>query len=102
MSKIPIACSLAAGDAKDRIGEWSTLLNTHVVKVERTSSSARLRLRDDSEAILVAIDLAQREKECCDFFEFRLLILANAVWLEVEVPGAADVSLDDLSFIAAP
>jgi MerR family transcriptional regulator, copper efflux regulator len=102
VSKIPIACSLTTDDAKVRIDEWSALLKTHGVTVERTSSSARLRLRDGAEAILVAIDLAQREKECCAFFEFRLVILANAVWLEVEVPGDADVTLDDLSLMTTP
>lgn len=101
MSKIPIACSLSTGDARDRIDEWRALLQTHIVEVERTSSSARLRLRDDGEAILMATDLAQREKACCAFFEFRLLILASAVWLEVEIPEDAGVTLNDLSFLVA-
>jgi hypothetical protein len=102
VSKIPVACSLSADDARDRGDEWRRLRNTHVVEVERTASSARLRLRDGGEAILAATDLAQREKECCAFFEFRLLILADAVWLEVEVPDDVDLSLDELSFLTTP
>jgi len=49
----------------------------------------------------MATDLAQREKACCAFFEFRLLILASAVWLEVEIPEDAGVTLNDLSFLVA-
>lgn len=101
MAKVPIACALTARDAQARVNEWSELLRSHVLEVERSSFSVRLRLRDGCESILLATDLAQREKVCCAFFEFHLLILANAVWLEIEIPDDAGVSLEDLAFLIA-
>lgn len=99
MTKIPIACSLSKGDARVRVNEWGEFLKTRVVEVGRSTFSARLRLRDESESILLATDLAQREKTCCAFFEFRLSIVADAIWLEIEIPNDAGSSLDELAFL---
>jgi len=99
VTKIPVACSLSKGNARVRVNEWREFLETCVVEVERSSFSARLRLRDESESILLAADLAQREKTCCAFFEFRLSILADAIWLEIEIPDDVGVTLDGLAFL---
>jgi hypothetical protein len=101
VTKIPLACTLATGEAAARAHEWRAFLETHVVEVQRTSSIAHLRLRDESDSLLVATDLARREKACCAFFEFRLTILADAFWLDVEIPDDAGITLDDVSFFTA-
>jgi hypothetical protein len=94
--RVPIACSLAADEAGNRIEEWRRLLDAGVAEVERTPGSARLRLHDDGATLLAAIDLARREKACCDFFDFRLVPLPDAVWLEVDAPDDAAGVLDGL------
>jgi hypothetical protein len=101
VTKIPVACTLRAGDVKARVNEWREFLKTYVVESRRTSSTARLRLRDEGESVLAATELARREKTCCAFFEFRLSILTDAIWLEIEISDDAGISLDELSFLPA-
>ena len=71
-------------------------MNHRVVEVARSEGSARLRLEAGDDGLLVAADLARREKACCPFFEFRLVLYPEAVWLEVEAPGDAAAILDGL------
>ena len=96
MARVPIACSLSHEDAGVRVDEWRQFVNRRVVEVARSERSARLRLEDGSDALLVATDLARREKACCPFFDFRLEILPEAIWLEVEAPLEAAAILDRL------
>ena len=96
MARVRIACELTADDAEARIEEWRQFLDGRVVEVVRTDRSARLRLVDGDETTLVASDLARREKLCCPFFEFRLVHLPEATWLEVEVPAESAAVLDGL------
>lgn len=71
-------------------------MSRRVVEIARSEGSVRLRLEDSDEALLLATDLARREKTCCAFFEFRLVPLPEAVWLEVEAPDEAAAILDEL------
>ncbi len=96
MTQIPIACTLSATEQSDRGDEWHQFLTTNVVETVRTESSARLRLRDGNEVIVVAVDLARREKACCAFFDFELELLPDEVWLRVEAPSEASSILDGL------
>ena len=56
----------------------------------------RVRLKDGDQVILNTIDLARREKDCCAFFEFRLELLPDQVWLEIGAPAEAAAILDAL------
>jgi len=47
--------------------------------------------------VAAAVDLAQREKACCDFFEFAIGIEADALWMSVRVPAEASMILDDFA-----
>jgi MerR family transcriptional regulator, copper efflux regulator len=96
MARAPIACSLTAGDAALRGEEWRQFVERRVAQVERDGTVARLRLRDDGDAILEAVDLSRREKACCAFFDFRLELQPGAVWLEVTAPKEAAPILDAL------
>jgi hypothetical protein len=96
VARVPIACELTTQDADGRIEEWRQFLGGRVVQIVRSDRRARLRLVDGDEAMLVATDLARREKTCCPFFEFRLVPLPEATWLEVEVPAESTAILDGL------
>jgi len=89
MPQVPIACSLTADDASERVDEWQAFLSQQVVDVQSVDGRAVLRLQAGPEALLAAIDLAQREKACCAFFEFRLEIGTDVVSLVVEAPEEA-------------
>jgi MerR family transcriptional regulator, copper efflux regulator len=94
LRSLPLACSLSAHDTTARVEEWRGLLNGRVVETVRAERAVRLRLQDGDDAVLVAIDLARREKACCAFFEFRLVLLPEAVWLEIDAPDEAAPILD--------
>ncbi|HLH99981.1 MAG TPA: hypothetical protein VKV06_04295 [Acidimicrobiales bacterium] len=96
MARVPIACSLEAESADHQVEEWRQLLNRHVTAVERTATTARVRLQDRHDALLATADLARREKACCPFFQFRLDLRPEAVWLEIGVPEEAAPILDGM------
>jgi hypothetical protein len=96
VTQIPIACTLSAADKTTRGEEWRQFLLTNVAEIVRFDTSARMRLIGGDNVILTAVDLARREKDCCAFFDFRLVPLPDDVWLEVEVPADAVAILDDL------
>jgi hypothetical protein len=96
VTSIPVACTLSADDTTARFDEWQQFLIGDVVEIARTGTVARLRLKEGDGALLGAADLARREKACCAFFEFRLVLLPEAVWLEVEAPDEATPILDEL------
>ncbi|MGH9295629.1 MAG: hypothetical protein ACRD0B_09885 [Acidimicrobiales bacterium] len=100
MARVPIACSLTAGDAEERVAEWRQLLERHVSEVARTDRLARLRLAEGDGPLVAATDLARREKACCPFLELRLVIYPEAVWLEVEAPDYDAAVLDGLVDLA--
>ncbi len=89
-------------DAPVRVIECNELLASCVVEVQRTPMTSRFRRRDQGESILVATGLAGREKACRDFLEFRLCLLADSVWFDVETSHDAEMSLDGLSLLFAP
>ncbi len=97
MTQIPIACTLSSVNRTTRGDEWRQFLDSSVVEVVRSHTSARLRLIGGEDVILTAVDLARREKACCEFFEFRLELLADVVWLEVDAPVEASTLLDALT-----
>ena len=95
MTRIPIACTLTADAAVDRVAEWRQFFADHVETVDRPSpTAAALRLRDGEKALFAAVDLAEREKTCCSFFTFAIG-LREGRWLDVSVPeDAADILND--------
>ena len=97
MVQVPIACSLPSEAAVTRVDEWQRFLRDLVDEVVRSGPLARLRLKDQDDAVLAAVDVARREKECCPFFEFHLVLLPEAVWLEIAAPEEAGVMLDGLT-----
>ena len=90
---VPIACTLNASDLPARIDEWRSFVRRWVVESETDPTSVRFRLAPDDEALVAAASLAQREKECCAFFEFAISIQAHDRWLNVTVPSGAEATL---------
>jgi hypothetical protein len=88
--RIPIACTLTAEAAHDRLDEWRQFFTRSVTAMERTSArNVRFQLSESTSARRDAADLAQREKACCSFFEFSLELEASGWWLVVRVPPDA-------------
>jgi hypothetical protein len=89
---IPVACNLDAASLGVRADEWRALVASSVTSVEVDGHAVRLVLRDSDAALTTAVDLAQREKECCPFFEVSLTLDPDRRTLVLAVPtGAEDV-----------
>jgi hypothetical protein len=91
----PFACTLAAGDFKDRVG-WIR---------ELAAKSLRSHHRDglmpgltyDRCAAADVHDLVRREQACCDFLRFDVRESADAVHLTITAPPEAQsAAADDL------
>jgi hypothetical protein len=96
--KVPIACSLTETAARSQIDEWHDLIATSVAALDRVSpTDLRLRLGTGVEGAGAVLRLAQREKACCPFFDFALLVEADSLVLRVTVPADAAPILDDFS-----
>ena len=91
----PIACHLDVAAARAQLHEWQELLADDAVTAERGSPS-ELSVHFDASRLAAVVELAQREKACCPFFDFSLGIDADALVLRVAVPSEAAAVLDRL------
>jgi MerR family transcriptional regulator, copper efflux regulator len=89
----PIACSLDAGSFADRVDEWRALVTASVVKVEAEPTGVSLVLEASGTAMVAAVELAQREKQCCPFFDVTLEIGAEQYTLTLRVPDGAEEAM---------
>jgi hypothetical protein len=96
VTRVPIACTLTADAAIERLAEWETFLATGVQWVETEANSATLILIGGSDVLLAATDLAEREKTCCSFFQFSIELDGIESRLHIEVPSEAEPILSDL------
>jgi len=90
---IPIACSLDAAALGARAEEWRALVTSSVTSVEADGCVVHLVLRDGDAVLTIAVALAQREKECCPFFDVSLALEADRRTLVLTVPAGAEVAL---------
>ncbi|HEY1652668.1 MAG TPA: hypothetical protein VGG09_12360 [Acidimicrobiales bacterium] len=95
----PIACSLDAGALGERIEEWRALVASSVVSVDAEPTAVHLVLDPSDAALVAAVGLAQREKQCCPFFGVAVDIGAESRTLSLCVPDGAEEVL--ATFVAA-
>ena len=92
---VPIACSLDAASFQERAEEWRALVRSSAVtsvSAQPGDTAVRLVLGDSDDALTTAVDLAQREKHCCPFFDVSVALDSDRRTLILAVPdGAEDV-----------
>jgi hypothetical protein len=99
----PIACSLSVDGARERVEEWRGFFARSVDSVERLADERfRFRLVPEPGALTDAVDLAQREKACCPFFDFSIEVGPDRCWLAVGVPTEATAVLAGFAALAGP
>jgi hypothetical protein len=92
--EVPIACSLDAATFAERGEEWRALVSSSAVtSVEAGASAVRLVLGDSEDALTTAVTLAQREKQCCPFFDVSVALQADRRTLILAVPDGAEEAL---------
>ncbi len=89
----PTACNLDARALADRVEEWRALVANSVVTVEAEPTSVHLVLAPSESALVTAVDLAQREKQCCPFFAVALDIGERQRTLSLQVPEGAEEAI---------
>jgi anti-sigma-K factor RskA len=89
----PIACSLDVGSLAERVEEWRALVAASVVEVEAEPTAVYLVLEPSEAALVAAVELAQREKQCCPFFDVALEIGAQRRTLSLRVPQGAEEAM---------
>jgi hypothetical protein len=98
----PIACSLGADDARERVQEWRRFFDRSVVAIEQIADAqVRFLLGTDPGELTDAVDLAQREKACCPFFDFSIQVEPDRCWLVVAVPAEATAVLAGFTRLAS-
>lgn len=101
--RVPIACTLNADDATDRVEEWRIALRSSVAATARPAPHRlELRIAEEPGAVAMLVDLARREKACCGFFTFTVEIDAHRAALVIEAPEDAIPVLDGLAALAPP
>jgi hypothetical protein len=97
----PVACSLDASALGSRAEEWRSLRAWSVTSVAVDGRAVRLVLRDSDADLMAAVALAQREKECCPFFDVSVTIEAAVRTLVLAVPeGAEDMLASFVDLLA--
>ena len=94
----PIACSLDAGSLAGRVEEWRAFVASSVIAVHAEPTAVDLVLAPSELALLAAVDLAQREKQCCPFYDVVIRIGAQQRTLSLRVPDGAEEAI--ASFVA--
>jgi hypothetical protein len=89
----PIACSLDAASLADRVEEWRALVATSVVTLEAEPTAVHLVLAPSDAALVAAVGLAQREKQCCPFFDVVIDVGARQRTLSLRVPDGAEEAM---------
>lgn len=98
----PIACSLEAGALADRVEEWRALVATCVVSVEAGPTAVHLVLQPSDDALVAAVELAQREKQCCPFFDVTVGIEAQERTLSLRVAEGAEEVMARFAALLTP
>lgn len=82
---IPIACTLSASDAKDRVDEWQRLLDRYVSS--RSAAVGGLHLSFHASVDVTELTrLAVAEQDCCRFFSFAITVDHRGIGLDVLGP----------------
>jgi hypothetical protein len=90
----PIACTLTAGDLRDRL-TWIGALNRDALR-SYDRADLTLRLRYAPQAARQVGELMRQEQACCAFLTFEMYEETDAVTLTVMAPEAARSTVDAL------
>jgi hypothetical protein len=86
-TRIPVACSLAAGEQRDRREAWEELAGKALRGRRATSRGVRLVYADEEGVEAELRELARLEARCCGFAEWRVSRSDDSLVLVVESAG---------------
>jgi hypothetical protein len=90
----PIACTLTAGDLRDRLA-WISMLNRDALR-GYDRADLTLRLRYAPQAVQHVRNLMRQEQACCAFLTFEIHEQPDEVTLTIKAPERARATIDAL------
>ncbi len=90
----PIACTLTAGDHRDRLA-WIATLNRDALR-GYDRADLTLRLRYARQAVQQVAELMRQEQACCAFLTFEMHEQTDAVTLTIKAPEEGRSTVDAL------
>jgi len=97
---LTIACTLGAGDLRQRVAAIRDLAQRSLRKSERAGLT--LHLTFDREALAEVKDMVAKESECCSFLAFDVKYDRSTVHLAITAPESAAEAADQLFAHFAP
>ena len=93
---LPIACSLPAGDQRERLEEMSSL-SARLLSVDRDGGRGSvLRFERDAETESRLRGIVAAEGECCPFLDLTLRSEGSKLSLSVSGPDGAEPVIDEI------
>jgi hypothetical protein len=97
-----LECTLSGAARLTRAAEFDRLFTETVLRIEQPEPTlVRLELRPGPLTAGQAAQLFAAETACCSFFTFTLTLTAGSLLLDVAVPAANQLALDELAARAA-
>ena len=97
LTPLPIACTLTADAARERIGWLEDIGRSALIEGRREGDRLRLRFRAESQHDVEAF--VRAESECCRFLSFDLGQVDGELRLDIAGPAGSEPVLD--GFLAA-
>lgn len=90
MQEPPIACSLKAGDLKDRLDQIKAIGTDALLSQEHVEGTHRLRFRAEPDIRQRLEAIVAAEGECCSFLAFELEEDSEGLTLSIAAPAGAE------------
>ncbi|MGH7706552.1 MAG: hypothetical protein ACREM8_04880 [Vulcanimicrobiaceae bacterium] len=94
--EVPIACSLTAVEARERVERWTRLAHDAKTASATRGDSVEATFRNDSTVRHELVELVAAERQCCAFLTFDLRETDAGLVLTISAPRAeakADLEL---------
>lgn len=94
---LPIACSLSAGDLKQRLAAIAEIGEESLINRETDEGRHLLRFRSDAETRKRLEEIVAAEAECCSFLDLALEERGGELILSVAAPEDGQAVADELA-----
>jgi hypothetical protein len=85
-----LTCKLTSPELQNRKATVIENLKTKVKEKKETGNGFLFRFTGDDETLALLTDFIRSERQCCDFFSFKLDIRDNeTIWMEISGPAGA-------------
>lgn len=84
-----LACKLTSRELQQRKVTILASLRKQVIEKKELDNGYAFKFPSDDKMLDELTDFIKTERECCDFFSFKLSVSGEATWLEITGPKGA-------------